>query len=608
MTDETQPTSEQSAAVHQRLRRLQEMSRSDIPSMMAHRSMSSFTLHEEPLPQEAYARALVLVYPQDPFVGEPEVRSMSTTDIGSSLMNSRVRVEDSRGEAAIPDADGNYLYWPGTPEFDQVNSFYYATGTLRMFERYARRALPWSFPSPRITIDPHVGDQANAFYHEQDGMLGFHTFKRNGKTISTAQSADIVSHETAHAVLDGLRDLYNESFGLGPTAFHESFGDMAATLIALHDDSLVRRFLDWTGGDMRMDNFVSSVAEQLTTALMEDEDYVRGHTIYLRNALNTFRRIPFDELVYDPKEPEFELGRQSHNYSRLFTGAFYDILAGMYEQFEEENVPPHVAIYRARDVAGRLLMTAIELGPVGEFEFDDMARAFLSADQLLYAGRHEAVMVSVFDQRALLSREQAAAHLASLKELPEVYLPKTINSALASALFMEQEIIPALNLQPAEELIPLGAYRNAAGYAFLTYFSSRRVPLQGDHFRQFNGVDIDVFSGLTLAFDPENRLRSAVYRPVLEEDIRQIKVMVADLIAHGLIVDSLQPNSVYLRRPPHGVVVPDPGVQSKPNGRSGRLMKLPLVVDVIPERLTGFLEYMRRMWRRPPNGTKVAQP
>src|SRR5690606_1079818 len=136
---------------------------------------------------------------------------------------------------ALTDSEGHYMYWVGTAEFDQVNAFYYTTFTLRMYERYADRQIPWSFPSARLKIDPHVGDLANAFYNEQEQLLGFHTFiNKNGEKHSTAQSADIVTHEAAHAILDGLRDLYNESFGLGARSFHESFGDISAILVALH--------------------------------------------------------------------------------------------------------------------------------------------------------------------------------------------------------------------------------------------------------------------------------------------------------------------------------------------------------------------------------------
>jgi hypothetical protein len=590
------PMTEETATTYHRLRRLQEHSRSNIPALIAQRSTSTFTLHKEPLPPEANARVLVVVYPQDPFIGEPEVRTMNVLDINPGLVNSRVRIEDDGGQLAQPDSDGNYLYWPGTPQFDQINSFYYTTFTLRMYERYARRALPWSFPSPRITVNPSAGTQANAFYSEQDRMLGFHSFELDGVTVSTAHSADIVSHEAGHAVLDGLRDLYNESFGLGPTAFHESFGDMTAMLVALHDDSLVRRLLDWTNGDLRLDNFVARVAEQLTEAIIKDGGtYLRGHTVYLRNALNGLTKLPFDKLLYTPAEPEVELGRQAHNYSRLFTGAFYDVLTGIYEHLKQK-MPPHIAIYRARDIAAYLLVCAVELGPVGEFTFGDMARAFLAADLTLYDGQHEAILIDVFDRRTILPAAEAREFIQQTRSLPPVKLPETINSALAAALFLENQVMPALEITPEAELIPMAAYRNATGSAYLTYFTSRRLTLTGSQYGQFEGASIDLFGGLTLMLDRKGDLRSAIYRPVTEEDEHQVRVLTADLVQAGLIADSLYHGALHMyANAPQGLRLPDTDIASEQRSSGGRLVKFPVSVDRMPARVPDLVEYLHKM-------------
>lgn len=584
-----------------RLRRLQEHSRSNMPMMMANRSMSSFTLQEEPLSPEAQDQVLVVVYPQDPFIGEPEVRSMSRQDINPGLVNSRVRVQDSQGnQIAQPDADGNYLYWPDQPQFEQVNAFYYTTFTLRMHERYARRAIPWSFPTPRITVDPHIGDQANAFYNEQDRLLGFHTFQLDDEVYNTAHSADIISHEAAHAVLDGVRDLYNESFGLGPTAFHESFGDMTAMLVALHDDSLIRRLLEWTNGDLRMENFVAEVAEHLTKILQTATTrFTQRQTVYLRNAINNLVYKPFDVLKYTPANPQIELGLQGHNYSRLFTGAFYDIFAEIYEQMSH-TMASQIAIYRARDTLGYLLMCAVDLGPVGEFDFSDMAKAFIAADQVLYDGHHADILKKVFAERGLLTEAQSDNWIGALNALPEIHLPEAINSAMASALFLEKEVLPVVDFNPQTDLIPMGAYRNAAGYAYLTYFTSRRLRLSGSQFKEFNGAHIDVFGGLTLMFDPSDRLRSVFYRPVASEDERQIKILTAELIQAGLIVNSIYPGMVYTRYTmPEGLFVNDGEdweevLPQEPENPV--LVKYPVIFDPVPNDVSHFADYLRQ-WR-----------
>lgn len=595
MTDEKQ-------SIFNRLRRLQEQNRSDIPAMLTNRAMSSFTLHQESIPVQSATAVNVVIYPQDPFVGDPEVREMTASDIRPGLLNDRVEIQDTSARPAQPDSQGNYLYWPGTPEFDQLNSFYYTTFTLRMYERYAHRALPWSFPAPRITVNPHAGNGANAFYSEQDRLLGFHSFVFQGKSIYAAQSADVVSHETAHAVLDGVRDLYNESFGMGGNAFHESFGDMTAILVAMHDDSLIKRLVGWTGGNLRLDNFIATLAEEITNLLRSNGEPLHGRTVYLRNAFNTFRYVPFDNLPYYADKPETELARESHNYSRLFTGAFYDILLGLYEWLKVTN-EPRLAIHRTRDIAGQLLMCAVELGPVGELDFKDMAKAFLAADNLLYDGHHINILIAVFDQRSLLTAAEAAAWLAELRGLPDVRLPEVMNSSMAAAMFLEDRVIPALPALKAIELTPMGAYRNASGNVFLTYFAHRRMTLQGTQYRQFDGAHIDAFGGLTLAFDAKGRLRSVFLRPVTDEDLRQINILTAELIADGQIVSGGQviSSAAHLHMHPEqptGLWVASPPLLDTP-GQPGeaKLVKFPVLFDDLPGHDSDFWSYLTA-WRR----------
>ncbi len=574
------------------LQRLNHNSRANLPSLMAQRGMSSFTLHEEPLPEQAVCNVGLLVYPQNPMIDEPEVRYLHSDDAQEGLINSRVRIEDSTGLTVKPDEDGNYFHWSDKPEFALVNAFYYTTFTLRMFERYTRRAISWAFPSARLTIDPHVGNLSNAFYNEQARMIGFHTYTTvEGKVVSTAENADIVSHETAHAVLDGMRDFWNESFGLGCRGFHESFGDIAAVLVALHDDTLIRRLLSWTNNDLRVSNFVSQVAEHLVEALQKGEVSTPEHTIYLRNALNAFTYQPFDVLEYLPTDPEMTLSRQEHNYSRLFTGACYDALVGMYEAYGKEH-SPYMAVIKARDTLGYLVMMAIELAPVGEMDFADMAKAFLSADSIGYEGEFEEMLIHVFAKRDILSEADARKHLKALKNLPDIRLPKTLTNALSSALFLEQTVFPALSLKIDEELLPMGTYRNADGYAFMTYFSVRSLELNDTVYRNFEGASIDIFGGLTLAFDEKDRLRSVVYRPVTEEDIRQIRIIVAELIRYERISTILHPNDEAPSPTPKGLYI-----QSLPQVIQAKIVKYPTVFDTIPSGMSSFLDHLLR-WKK----------
>ncbi|MEM6529337.1 MAG: hypothetical protein AAF653_13650, partial [Chloroflexota bacterium] len=489
------------------------------------------------------------------------------------------------------------------------NAFYYGTLTLRTFEKFAHRRIPWAFGAPRLNIDPHFSVGMNAMYDEQNHLVAFYSFEFNGQQYNTAQSADVAVHETAHAVLDGMRDLYNESFGMGSLAFHESFGDMAAVLIALQDDSLIQRLLEWTGGNLRTRNFVAEVAEHLveTISSLERMNEISGRTVYLRNALNRFTYVPFDDLKYFPDQPAYELGRESHNYSRLFTGAFYDVLVLIYEHLRDDvKLNPRIALHRARDLMGHLLAYAVEVGPVGELKFADMARAFLTADVLLHGGKHKHILKQAFAQRLILSEDDAEAHVESLRSVPKIMLPEYVDSSLEAGVFLLEQVIPALNL-PDEDFRPMSAHRNERGFSFLTYFTAQRIVLEGEHYGPFAGASVDAFGGISLAFNPQRELVSALYRPVSDEDVRQIQMMTADLIDHGLVTDqtingrgkilsdeistdelpAVQPRLMYLN---------DYGMRSTANDLK-KLVRVPMIFDAFPEVPEDFVEYLQQ-WKK----------
>ena len=96
------PMTDEKQSEFYRLRRLQEQNLSNIPGLIAQRALSSFTLQQEPLSEEIND-VRVLVYPQDPFVGEPEVRTLTAVNIKPGLINSRIRVRDSQGNITQPD-------------------------------------------------------------------------------------------------------------------------------------------------------------------------------------------------------------------------------------------------------------------------------------------------------------------------------------------------------------------------------------------------------------------------------------------------------------------------------------------------------------------------
>lgn len=145
--------------------------------------------------------------------------------------------------------------------------------------------------------------------------------------VYSGASPDLLCHELGHAILDAIRpDLFNRDL-LETDAFHESFGDMSAILCAMQVPTFCAAVLEEVDGrDFWSSSSLSRIAEQFGAALrMENSDSADADC--LRNAWN-------DHLYSDPAGlnsagPPDTVAANPHSFSRVFTGAFYEVLAGM---------------------------------------------------------------------------------------------------------------------------------------------------------------------------------------------------------------------------------------------------------------------------------------
>lgn len=121
------------------------------------------------------------------------------------------------------------------PHFHAQNAFAIAMRTLGRFEHALGRHVEWGFGGHQIKIAPHAFEDANAFYSKQNEALlfGYFPARRGQGMVFSCLSHDVVAHETAHALLDGLRGRYLEPGGPDQAAFHEGFADLVALLSVL---------------------------------------------------------------------------------------------------------------------------------------------------------------------------------------------------------------------------------------------------------------------------------------------------------------------------------------------------------------------------------------
>ena len=103
------------------------------------------------------------------------------------------------------------------------------------------RGVEWAFGGRRILIVPRGRGQQNAFYHRPSGSLRFYSFPSeagSAELVHTGLSQDIVTHETTHAVVDGIApDLY-DAIGPDGLAIHEAVADFTAAMISLRNREL----------------------------------------------------------------------------------------------------------------------------------------------------------------------------------------------------------------------------------------------------------------------------------------------------------------------------------------------------------------------------------
>jgi hypothetical protein len=268
------------------------------------------------------AGARVLIWKQDPSVSELGPRKIFLPGvILEGPRDARITFGQPGIAPVSPNAFGDFIMAPETDQFDAVHAFAVVRMTLTMYQRVLSRAeqgapLPWAWNSGSNTdplqVFPHgLPNVMNAYYSRSDRALKFGDFVPTGGAgrVYTCRSFDIVSHETGHAVLDGLKPKWILNSAPPQTGgLHESFGDLTAIFVALSQLDQVEAVIAQTKADLHDKTFLADMAEQFGLAL--------GRPNGLRNADNDLKLS--------------ETGNEVHAISQVFTGAVYDILADIF--------------------------------------------------------------------------------------------------------------------------------------------------------------------------------------------------------------------------------------------------------------------------------------
>ncbi|WP_170303129.1 hypothetical protein [Reyranella soli] len=277
---------------------------------------------------------------------------------------------------------GEYLYEfsarQGTRQEAQINAWATAVEALELFQDpvVLGREVPWAFDANWLRILPQGMYEANAFYSRRTRALHFgYFFDRDDRLIKTSLSHDIVTHETAHAILDGLRPYYLESVHPDAVAFHEYVGDVAAMLSLFRQREFIKQLVLLPVGKKDFFNLVTDLAPQVGQGLYGNAD---------RAALRSAR----NDLTYARVENEPD----PHVRSQVLTGLAFDVLEGVVEQrlndtragegFKFESKPQRLFAHllAAARHAMRMLLRPIDLLPPGNITFPEYGSIVLAAD------------------------------------------------------------------------------------------------------------------------------------------------------------------------------------------------------------------------------------
>src|SRR5882672_3769482 len=248
------------------------------------------------------------------------------------------------------------------------------------------------------------GEDLNAYY-DRKALNFFHGPLGSG-LVYCGESPDVVCHEMGHAILDTVKPGLWDAAAQEIPAFHESFGDMSAILSGLQVQSLRATVLQETSGHLYRSSRLSRLAEQLGMAIRaQAPDAVDSDC--LRNAVNSFTYQ--DPLSLPSSAPASQLSSEPHSFSRVFTGAFFEGLAGMLAATAQDSAAPTEAELQAvsRDM-GVILLAGIRQAPIVANFYSQVATAMIQAATETNTA-YGPVLNAAFVRRSILTLQSAAA-------------------------------------------------------------------------------------------------------------------------------------------------------------------------------------------------------
>ena len=337
------------------------------------------------------------------------------------------------------------------PQFHQQMVYAVVMTTIKSFERAIGRPVTWSDRTPedmgkkyremtkedwkatyvqRLAIYPHALREANAYYSPVKKALLFGYFPATeiddplvypGGIVFSSLSHDIIAHETAHAILDGIHPRFMEVTQPDGLAFHEAFADIVAMFQHFTFIEVVRHQIAKTRGDMGMNSLMGELAQEFGRAT--------GNRGSLRDALGKMNKKTgeWERRAPDPRRYQTEM--EPHDRGSILVSAVFDAFVAIYESriadlrriasggsgiLKEGELHPDLvnrlateAVKSARHVL-TMCIRALDYCPPVDIDFGDYLRALITADRDVFPNDtrgYRLAFIDAFRQHGIFPRK-----------------------------------------------------------------------------------------------------------------------------------------------------------------------------------------------------------
>ena len=416
----------------------------------------------------------------------------------------------------------------GNPQFHQQMVYAVAMNTIANFERALGRQVLWAPHDEGTSRDqfvrtlriyPHALRAPNAYYSPQKCALLFGYFQGPTGTVFSCLSQDIVSHETTHALLDGMHRRYVEDNHPDTLAFHEAFADLVALFQHFTFAEVLRHQIERTRGNLETQSLLGELAQQFGEAT--------GRYGALRNAIGevdangVWRPIqPDPQRLTDATEP--------HERGSILVAAMFSAFLAIYKKRTKglitlasagSGILPEGLLHpslvdalanEATKIAQHFLhmsIRALDYCPPFDITFGDYLRALITSDYDMVANDKYGYRVALIESFRRWGIVPDGLRTLSEEQLRWPYAPLEYEdgwNALAAIVTELKDLISnSLYLQERSEVFENLKSARARAHQFLS------KNLSGSD-ETFHRVNFEKVTGLTM--DPSGGFKGMVYR------------------------------------------------------------------------------------------------